>query len=522
MSYIINTTSGNVLVTLQDGTTNTDTGLILIGRNYTGYGEAQNENFVRLLENFADTLPPGESVGINPIAGQLWWDSGNQYLKIFNGENFIPVSQQTNSATAPTSKAIGDQWWDSTNKQLNVWTGSVWQLIGPAYTASQLKSGPVVETITDTNTNSHTVVNTYTNGNLISITSFDSTFTPASSITGINTVKPGINLLSNVTVNGTATNSEAIGNVTAASLARIDVNTTFNYDVAVAGKLVLTNANIYFANKTLILQNKNLSGNIELYVNTPLGNVQALAIDASTGLSYVSDDPINPLGISTKGYVDTLTSAISNNLTNSVNDINANITTLRIDTSTYITSNVVSIYNSLALTQNTLTANINTLTNATNANTNATNAWLSTLDANVGVIVSTTLPTLAPIASPTFTGTPRSVTVLAGDNSTKIATTAFVATSNVALQTDYNTKITNLALSAQANLVNATTGLANIASPTFTGIPTAPTPVTGDNSTNIATTAFVTGEIAAQKFNYTVSSNPPSGGNNGDFWFQIG
>ena len=289
-----------------------------------------------------------------------------------------------------------------------------------------------------------------------------------------------------------------------------------------SGKIVLTNANIYFANKTLILQNKNLSGNIELYVNTPLGNVQALAVDASTGLSYVSDNPTNPLGIATKGYVDTLTSAISNNLTNSVNDINANITTLRIDTSTYITSNVVSIYNSLALTQDTLTANINTLTNATNANTNATNAWLSTLDANVGVIVSTTLPTLAPIASPTFTGTPRSVTVSAGDNSTKIATTAFVATSNVALQTDYNTKITNLALSAQANLVNATTGLANIASPTFTGIPTAPTPVTGDNSNNIATTAFVTGEIAAQKFNYTVSTSGPTGGNNGDFWFQIG
>ena len=63
---------------------------------------------------------------------------------------------------------------------------------------------------------------------------------------------------------------------------------------------------------------------------------------------------------------------------------------------------------------------------------------------------------------------------------------------------------------------------APLASPAFTGTPTAPTPNPGDNSTAIATTSFVTAAIAAQKFTYIVSSNPPAGGNNGDFWFQVG
>ena len=83
-------------------------------------------------------------------------------------------------------------------------------------------------------------------------------------------------------------------------------------------------------------------------------------------------------------------------------------------------------------------------------------------------------------------------------------------------------------------LTNALIPLANINSPNFTGIPTAPTtnmPVwstmghsayAGDNSGNIATTQFVVGAIAGQKFNYTVSSSPPTGGVTGDFWFQIG
>jgi len=147
MSYTINKTDGNVLLTLQDGTTDNSTGINLIGRNSVNYGNAQNENFVRLLENFAGTLPPGQSVGFNPIKGTIWYSTSENRLRVYDGTNWNVVSGILVSATAPVAINIGDQWWDTTNYQLNSWTGSTWQLVGPGYTRGQGKSGAIVETM---------------------------------------------------------------------------------------------------------------------------------------------------------------------------------------------------------------------------------------------------------------------------------------------------------------------------------------------------------------------------------------
>lgn len=76
----------------------------------------------------------------------------------------------------------------------------------------------------------------------------------------------------------------------------------------------------------------------------------------------------------------------------------------------------------------------------------------------------------APLASPTFTGIPLAPTPLTSDNSTKVATTAYVKS--------------NLGL------------LAPLASPAFTGVPTVPTPLTSDNGTTIASTAYVKNNVA--------------------------
>ena len=59
MSYRINKTNGDLLVDLVDGQIDVSTSsLTLVGRNYTGFGEAFNENFVKLLENFSSTTAP--------------------------------------------------------------------------------------------------------------------------------------------------------------------------------------------------------------------------------------------------------------------------------------------------------------------------------------------------------------------------------------------------------------------------------------------------------------------------------
>ena len=72
MAYKLNKTDGTLLVDLIDGTLDTaSTSISLIGRNYTGFGEALNENFVKILENFANT-----SSAIL-IEGQLWWDKSD-------------------------------------------------------------------------------------------------------------------------------------------------------------------------------------------------------------------------------------------------------------------------------------------------------------------------------------------------------------------------------------------------------------------------------------------------------------
>ena len=108
----------------------------------------------------------------------------------------------------------------------------------------------------------------------------------------------------------------------------------------------------------------------------------------------------------------------------------------------------------------------------------------------------------APLASPTFTGTPAAPTPATGDNSTTIATTAFVK--NQGYVTAITSPVTSVftrtgTITAQTGdyTVSQITGAAPLASPAFTGTPTAPTPTVGDNSTNIATTAFVTTAVAA-------------------------
>ena len=82
MSYKLNKTDGTILTDLVDGTVdNTSSDLTLIGRNYSGFGEFLNENFIKLLENFSSSDEPA-----NPIRGQLWYDTSENKLKIYNGE----------------------------------------------------------------------------------------------------------------------------------------------------------------------------------------------------------------------------------------------------------------------------------------------------------------------------------------------------------------------------------------------------------------------------------------------------
>lgn len=536
MSYVINKTNGDVLATLYDGTTNTDTGLTLIGRNFVSYGEIQNENFIRLLENFADTIPPGQSVGFTPVAGQLWWDTANLRLRVYddNTGEFIPVSEQTSSSTEPTIKKTGDQWWDIANQQLKIYTGTGWQLIGPIYTQAQGLSGEVITSINDTHSVSHTVVTQYAGGNLVSIISKDNEFAPSPSISGFGNISPGINLKSNSILNSTANNSVRVGGLFANVLARTDITTEFTRDIAVDGNLVLTNANISFENSGLVLNNKSVDGNVNVYINsTSQGNVNALSIDGSTGLAYVYGDPVTNNGISTKRYVDTVNSVLTGVVGTQISEINGNVEQLSQDVYANIGYNINWQNANLNSVHSYIDANVQALSDSTDlrfadatANAAAQSISISNLIADVAL--------KAYIHNPSFTGNVTAPNVAANNNSNVVATTAYVDRSAVTLSTDYISRVNAAQNMANVNLAAGLALKANIESPTLTGTPLSTTPTVGDNSTRIATTAFVNTAITNKQFNYSVATTTPgdtnglisstngAAGNDGDFWFQIG
>lgn len=105
----------------------------------------------------------------------------------------------------------------------------------------------------------------------------------------------------------------------------------------------------------------------------------------------------------------------------------------------------------------------------------------------------------APLASPTFTGTPASVTAAVDTNTTEIATTAWVLaqTSATVPVIDGTASVGSGTRFALSNHVHPTdTSRSALASPTFTGTPAAPTATAGTNTTQLATTAFVAASFA--------------------------
>ena len=120
MAYTINKSDGTVAATVDDGTLNTETSIQLIGRNYEGYGEAFNENLVKLMENFSTSTNP-----LNAIEGQLWFDATNDALTVYDGSNFDVPNPSRRSVSEPTSSLNkGVLWFDTGNNDLFVYNGT--------------------------------------------------------------------------------------------------------------------------------------------------------------------------------------------------------------------------------------------------------------------------------------------------------------------------------------------------------------------------------------------------------------
>jgi len=164
MAYQINKTSGVLLVNLADGqidTTSSD--ITLVGKGYTGFGESINENFVKMLENFANSSAPA-----NPLAGQIWWDTSVSRLKVYTGTNWTTGGGPIVSPVQPVMVA-GDMWIDNDANQIYFFDGTDLTLAGPIYNAFQGRSGPEVVTVLDNTGTSRTIVKYWVGGTFVGL-----------------------------------------------------------------------------------------------------------------------------------------------------------------------------------------------------------------------------------------------------------------------------------------------------------------------------------------------------------------
>ena len=282
MAYTITTTAGATLASIADGTVNsTNTSLTLIGKNYAGYGIFLNENYIKLLENFYNSSAPTA-----PLAGQLWYDSTNALLKVYNGSIWKPISSSASGTSQPASPVTGDLWYDSANAQLKVWSGSAYITVGPSYTTTSGTSGAVVETILDSGSASHVVVKFYISNTVVAILSKDSTFTPGTSISGFTTIVPGLNLASSISgaqFTGTVSTAATLGGFTASQFLRSDQATSSAYAVTVGSLFVGSDLTVATSSGDISIRNGTSNQNLDLYINKGGVDTKAIGITGTTG-----------------------------------------------------------------------------------------------------------------------------------------------------------------------------------------------------------------------------------------------
>lgn len=232
MAYTINLTNGTVFATISDGTINQIASgtpsvplVTLVGKNYAGYGEFLDENFVHLLESGSNSVAP-----TSPLTGQLWWDSGNNVLKVYNGTTFKVISGATSSASEPAGNVAGDLWFDSSNQQLKVYTGAAFLVVGPGYTSAQGQSGAIPETILNSVGATKYITSLYVNTVRVGVVFDGAAFTPQSSLqAAFPTIYPGLTLsatVSGAVFAGSATNAQLLDSLDSSQFMRTDAATS--------------------------------------------------------------------------------------------------------------------------------------------------------------------------------------------------------------------------------------------------------------------------------------------------------
>jgi len=317
MAYAIDRYNNTLLTSVEDGTVDQTTDLKFIGKNYAGYGEIQNENFLFLLENFSGANQPAR-----PLSGQVWFDSGTSKLKFYDGTKWRTTGGAEIGATQPTGLAIGDFWWDSGNDQLYVYNSTAFVLIGPQNAGEGVTQMSSLEVL-DTTSAARGIIASVIEDETIFVISpiaFDLNASQTALIAqGFDRINKGITLrntklaTAGVTsttdrFHGTATNAEKLGGIAAANFVQTGAgNTVFTSAVEFpdAGALIGDSNDLQIKIDTNgfdgVIQNVTNNGVIKLKVTSGAGTLTHVGTVAATGLLPAADNTFT-LGSASLGW----------------------------------------------------------------------------------------------------------------------------------------------------------------------------------------------------------------------------
>ena len=340
IQYTDSTNPNKPAIVVNDGTVNnSDTSLGFVGQQYPGYGSIIATDFLHLLENFAAPTSPA-----NPIQGQLWYDTSTNILKLYDGTTWTTAGSLKKGGSAPAvaNSLAGDLWANTSTSQVYIFSGSNWLLVGPQFSTGA-QSGPIAESIIDSDNISHTVVSIYVNNTRIAIISSDQ-FIPKSTINGFSTVYRGttlttltsdaaptkfwgtaqkadallvngstISAANFLTTEGTTTTTNTVFNIRSDAGLTIGANSSFILDVEAATptiKSTLSGSSINFN----LTNNDKVSTVLSVGANGRIGVGYGNSAPSSTldvkGTLTIKDDTVNSI----PGYLN-VTSTIDSSYT---------------------------------------------------------------------------------------------------------------------------------------------------------------------------------------------------------------